>query len=245
MTHLTIRKKSIIALVFLIFSGCVPIPTVEHEEQKITALHTSEYKNIIQTRKRLNQQTIHPIYIYLDKDGSVNDSGTGAGELPQRMRRQLISILSNFGENVKVITSSSTYISIIKESPNNAQYMYVLDGAITIYDKDIMSQSSGINFGFDFGKGEGKGNSSSSFKDKDKRSILGVEFYLRQNEIVTNSVQSKIDIRTTSRGYNFGISINNGGFGFSAYKTIQDGVGLSVRKLLEQSMNNLINQITR
>ncbi|HIP26667.1 MAG TPA: hypothetical protein EYG80_03325 [Flavobacteriaceae bacterium] len=244
MTHLTIKKEAIVAFIILVFSGCVPVPTVEHEEQKITSLHTSEYKNIVQTRNRLNQQNIHPIYIYLDKDGSVNDSGTGAGELPQRMRRQLISILSGFGENVKVITSSSTYMALLK-NPDNIPFMYVLDGAITIYDKDIMSQSSGINFGFDFGKGEGAGNSNSDFKDKDKRSILGVEFYLRQNEIVTNSVQSKIDIKTTSRGYNFGISINKGGFGFSGYKTIQDGVGLSVRKLLEQSMNNLINQISK
>jgi len=245
MTHLTINKKAIKAtlLIMFVFSGCVPVPTVEHQEQKITSLHTSEYSNIVQTRNRLNKRDMHPIYIYLDKDGSVNDSGTGAGELPQRMRRELISILSNFGKNIKVITSSSTYINLIKDE-KNAPYMYVLDGAITLYDKDIMSQSSGINFGFDFGKGEGSGNSNDSFKDKDKRSVLGVEFYLRQNEIVTNSVQSKIDIRTTSRGYNFGISINKGGFGFSGYKTIQDGVGLSVRKLLEQSMNNLINQIT-
>lgn len=244
MTHLTIKKEAIVVFIILVLSGCVPVPTVEHKEQKITSLHTSEYKNIVQTRDRLNQQKIHPIYIYLDKDGSVNDSGTGAGELPQKMRRQLISILSGFGQNVKVITGSSTYIALLK-NPDNIPYMYVLDGAITIYDKDIMSQSSGINFGFDFGKGEGAGNSNSDFKDKDKRSILGVEFYLRQNEIVTNSVQSKIDIKTTSRGYNFGVSINKGGFGFSGYKTIQDGVGLSVRKLLEQSMNNLINQILK
>jgi hypothetical protein len=244
MTHLISKKKSIIALCSLIFIGCVPIPTVEHEEQKITALHTSEYKNIVDTRNRLNQQNRHTVYIYLDKDGSVNDSGTGAGKLPQSMRRQLISILSNFGENVKVITSSSTYGTLI-QNIENVPFMYVLDGAITIYDEDIMSQSSGVNFGFDFGGGEGSGNSSSDFKDKDKRSVLGVEFYLRQNEIVTNSVQSEIDIRSTSRGYNFGISINKGGFGFSGYKTIQDGVGLSVRKLLEQSMNNLINQITQ
>ena len=240
MTHLI--NKGIVLVSFLIFIGCVPVPTVEHEEQKITSLHTSEYKHIVQTRNRLNQQNVHPIYIYLDKDGSVNDSGTGAGELPPRMRRQLISILSNFGRNVKVLTGSSAYKSLYKE---NSQFMYVLDGAITVYDKDIMSQSSGINFGFDFGGGEGKGNSNSDFKDKDKKSILGVEFYLRQNEIVTNSVQSKIAIKTTSRGYNFGVSINKGGFGFSGYKTIQDGVGLSVRKLLEQSMNNLINQVSK
>lgn len=244
MTHLINKRNIIIFLISMLFLGCVPVPSIEHKEQKITSLHTSEYKNTINIRNRLNHTNRHPIYIYLDKDGSVNDSGTGAGELPKKMRRELISILSKYGKNIKVIVSSSTYKSLIKD-PKNVPYMYVLDGAITIYDKNIMSQSSGINFGFDFGKGEGEGNSNSNFKDKDQKSILGIDFYLRQNEIVTNTVQSKIDIKTTTRGYNFGISINKGGFGFSGYKTIQDGVGLSVRKLLEYSMNNLIEQITQ
>jgi len=240
MTHLINRQKIIISVSSLFFLGCVPVPNVEHKEQKITALHTSEYKNIVDTRNRLNQKKMNPIYIYIDKDGSTNDSGTGAGELPPKMRREIFSILSNFGKNVVVITARSTFLAYAKKQTPS---MYVLDGAITLYDKDIMSQSSGINFGFDFGKGKGEGNSNSDFKDKDKRSILGVDFYLRQGGIITNHVQSKIDIRTTTRGYNFGISINNGGFGFSAYKSIQDGIGLSVRKLLEQSMNELINQV--
>lgn len=246
MIHLINSLRVVIGFIILIIAvgGCAPVPTVEHKEQKITALRTSEYKNIIKTRNRLNRRDMNPIYIYLDKDGSVNDSGTGPGELPSRMRRQIRSILSNFGKNVVVITSKSTYLAFAKTLKDTSS-MYVLDGAITLYDKDIMNQSSGINFGFDFGGGEGAGNSSSSFKDKDKRSALGVEFYLRQGGIVSNSVQSQIDVKTTTRGYNFGISINKGGFGFSGYKTIQDGIGLSVRKLLEQSMNELVNQVAR
>ena len=192
----------------------------------------------------LNKKNMHPIYIYLDKDGSVNDSGTGAGELPKQMRRELISILSNFGKNIKVLVNRSAYDRLYAEE-SNRPYIYSLDGAITIYDKDIMSQSSGINFGFDFSKGTESGNSNSNYKDKDKRSILGVDFYLRQDEILTNSVKAKIDLKETTRGYNFGISINDGGFGLSGYKTVKDGVGLSLRKLLEYSMNNLINQITQ
>jgi len=211
------------------------------EKQKITALRTSE-SDAIAKQERLNKKNMHPIYIYLDADGSVNDSGTGAGELPQTVRRQLISILTDFGKNIKVITSPSTYMSLIKD-PKNADYMYVLDGAITIYDKDIMSQSSGFDFGFDFSKGVESGNSNSDYTDKDKRSILGVDFYLRQDEILTNSVEAKIDLKETTRGYNFGIYINEGGFGLSGYKTVKDGVGLSLRQLLEHSMNDLINQI--
>ena len=242
MTHLMIRKSMSLAIVFILAVGCAPVPTIEQEEQKITSLHTTEYSKIVETKNRLNSMN-RPVYIYIDGDGAVNDSGAGAGELPQKMRRQLISILSDFGKNVKVVTDGVVYKNKRKKLIGKASF-YVLDGAITLYDKEIMSQSSGINFGFDFGKGEGSGNSSSNFKDKDKRSILGVDFYLRQNEVVTNTVKSKIDIKNTTRGYSFGISINQGGFGLNGYKTIKDGVGLSVRKLLENSMNDLITQIT-
>ena len=242
MTHLIIKKSTLLIVLYTL-TGCVPVPSIEHEEQKITSLHTSEYKNIERTKNRLNNTNMKTIYIYIDRDGAINDSGAGAGELPPRMRRQLISILSDFGQNIKVITGGRKYTSMRKKYAGKAIF-YMLDGAITLYDKDVMSQSSGINFGFDFGGGEGEGNADSKIKDKDGLSILGVDFYLRQNEIITNTVKSKIDVKSTTRGYNFGLSINQGGFGIMASKTLKDGVGLSVRKLLEKSMDELINQIT-
>ena len=242
MTHSMIRKSIVLTVLYLL-TGCVPVPSIKHEEQKITSLHTSEYKNIESTRERLNNTNMKTIYIYIDRDGAVNDSGAGIGELPPRMRRQLFSILSDFGHNIKVITSGKKYMSMRKKYAGKAIF-YALDGAITLYDKDVMSQSSGINFGFDFGDGEGEGNADSKIKDKDGLSILGVDFYLRQNEIITNTVKSKIDVKSTTRGYSFGLSINQGGFGVSASKTLKDGIGLSVRKLLEKSMAELINQIT-
>jgi len=242
MIHLII-KKSILLIALYLLTGCVPVPSVEHKEQKITSLHTSEYKNIERTKNRLNNTNMKTIYIYIDKDGAVNDSGAGAGELPPRMRRQLISILSDFGQNIKVVTDGGIYMAMRKKYAGKSLF-YALDGAITLYDKDIMSQSSGINFGFDFGGGEGEGSADSKIKDKDTLSILGIDFYLRQNEIITHTVKSKIDVKSTTRGYSFGLSINKGGFGISASKTLKDGIGLSVRKLLEKSMDNLINQIT-
>ncbi len=242
MTHLMIRKNSSLALLCMFMVGCVPVPDVERVDQKISSLHTSEYSKIVATKKLLNSKAQKSIYIYIDLDGAVNDSGTGVGELPSKMRRQLISILSDFGKNVKVVTDGSTYMKLRKKNEGKDSF-YALDGAITIYDKDIMSQSSGINFGFDFGGGEGSGDSNSKMKDKDSKSILGVDFYLRQHEVITNTVKSKIDIKTTTRGYSFGVSINQGGLGFNASKTIKDGVGLSVRKLLEHSVNELINQV--
>ncbi|MEA2110924.1 MAG: hypothetical protein U9P71_02630 [Campylobacterota bacterium] len=239
-------KKSILSLSLLasvIFVGCAPTPTVVHQEQSISSVHTKEYNQISQFAQKLNRSNVETIYIYIDKDGSRNMAGSGAGELPPKVRTLLTSILSDFGQKVQVVDSFATAVSMLQD-PEIASQVYVLDGAITRYDKDIMSQSSGFDFGFDFGSGEGEGSSDSDFKDKDKLSILGIDFYLRQGGFIAYKTSSQIDLRTTTRGYSFGVSINKGGIGMSGYKTIKDGVGLSVRKLLQASMYDLIQQVS-
>jgi hypothetical protein len=228
----------------LIISGCVqpPIPEVKQTKQKIRTINTEQLDKISTFAKQLNDYNLKTIYIYIDKDGSRNESGVGAGELPPVMRRLLTSILTDFGPKVKVVDSASLITNLIT-NPLTANNVYILDGAITMYDKDIMSQSSGFNLGIDFGGGNAEGNTNSDFKDKDKLSILGVDFYLRQNGFITYKTSSQIDIKATTKGYNFGISINNAGIGASGYKSIKDGIGLSTRKLLQESMYNLIKQV--
>jgi len=243
-----IKKIGILGCLVIFIAGCspAPVPDVEseHKEQKITTIQTKELDKIKEFGRTLQDLNIKPIFIYIDRDGSRNMSGTGAGELPAKMRRLLTSILVDFGEKIKVIDNRTIAARMLSD-PKFASDVYILDGAITMYDKDIMVQSSGFNLGIDFGGGTTKGNSNTDTKDKDKLTILGVDFYLRQNGIISYKSSGKIDIRTTTRGYNFGISINNGGIGMSGYKTIKDGAGLSVRKLLQESMYSLIKQVVR
>lgn len=239
-----INKISLLILFMLV--GCAPVPEVksQHKEQRIKSIETKEFNKIKEFGKNLDLLNIRPIYIYIDRDGSRDMSGSGGGELPPRMRRVLSSILVDFGVKVKVIDSGQTVINMLS-MPEYLNDIYILDGAITMYDKDIMAQSSGFNLGIDFGGGDGEGNSNTDTKDKDKLSVLGMDFYLRQNGIITYKTSGKIDMRVTSRGYNFGVSINSGGIGMSGYKTIKDGAGLSIRKLLQESMYDLIRQIIR
>lgn len=243
-----IKKICILSCLLVFIVGCAPAPVPdvksEHKEQKITIIQTNEFDKIKKFGKTMQELNVKPIYIYIDKDGSRNMSGVGAGELPARMRRLLTSILVDFGDKVKVIDNSHVAVNMLSD-PKFAPDIYILDGAITMYDKDILVQSSGFNLGIDFGGGTTKGNSNTDMKDKDKLSVLGVDFYLRQNGIISYKTSGKIDMRVTSRGYNFGISINNGGIGMSGYKTIKDGAGLSVRKLLQESMYDLIRQVVK
>jgi hypothetical protein len=230
----------------ILYTGCVtpPAPTVEHKEQSISSIRTKELDKIAELAQKLELSNKQPIYLYVESDGAVNESGTGTGELPVVMQRQLKSILMDFGSKVKVVDSAETLIHLYNSDPNGlTNRIFSINGAITMYDKNIMTQSSGFDFGIDFGKGSGETTSSSDFKDKDGLSILGMDFYFKRvDDIIAYKTSSKIDIKDTTRGYSFGISINNGGIGASAFKSIKDGVGLSVRKLLQESMYDLVSK---
>lgn len=241
-----IKISSVSIIISFILSSCsAPIPTIEHKEQKITSIQTKQLDKIKILASELVRINAPTIYIYVEKDGAVRESGTGAGELPKSMKRAVKSILMDFGPRVKVIDSASGIVFLLKNQKHIKNRIFSLNGAITMYDKNIMSQSSGIDTSINFGKSNGEGSSSGNFKDKDSLSILGMDFYLKSmesNEILLYKTSSKITLKTTTRGYSFGIFINDGGFGMSAYKTLQDGVGLSVRKLLQESMYDLIKQ---
>lgn len=238
-------KTILYITIALILLGCVsaPIPKVKMSEQTITSVQTNELNKIKSFGNYLSSRDKRVVYLYIESDGAVNESGTGSEELPPRMRRQLTSILMDFGDKVKVVDNVNTFITLHNVVDKQALY-FSINGAITRYDKNIMSQSSGFDFGIDFGGGSTEANSNTDFKDKDTLTILGVDFYLKNLDgIVLYKTASQIDIRSTTRGYSFGISINKAGIGMSAYKNIQDGVGLSVRKMLQESMYNLLRQV--
>lgn len=238
-------KKILCIAIVLVFYGCVsaPVPEVKLDEQKISSVQTNQLNKIKSFGNYLSLNNKKLLYLYIENDGAVNESGINSGELPPQMRRQLTSILMDFGDRVKVVDNPSTFITLHNIVDKDALY-FSINGAITRYDKNIMSQSSGFDFGIDFGGGSTATNSSSDFKDKDSLTMLGVDFYLKNLDgIVLYKTASQIDIRNTTRGYSFGISINKAGIGMSAYKNIKDGVGLSVRKMLQESMYNLVRQV--
>ena len=231
--------------------GCsvpVPIPTVNLPEQQINAIHTVQLDKIRLLSAELVRINAPTIYIYVEKDAAVNESGTGAGELPRSMRRQLKSLLLDFKPKVKVVDSIDGIVNILtvhKKDKTIESKIFTLNGGITQYDKDIMNQSTDFDLSIDFGGGDGEGTGNGNLKDKDSQTVLGMDFYLKSlksNDILVHKTSSKIDLRKTTRGYSFGLFINKGGIGASAYKTIKDGVGLSVRKLLQESMYNLIRK---
>ena len=222
-------------LISLMILGCNTTalsPNIEQKKQTSSKMTTDYHFKIIDFKNMLNKSDVEPIYIYIQ---NIN-SDVKSEEIPN-LKRLTYSILSNFGKKVVVVTGAT----VINQYLNDKKYLnrvYLLDGGITAFDKNIESESSSVNLSLKVGEDKNR----DKFKNKKKLSQLIGDFYLKQNEIVTDSTTSTLNILETNKGYQFGISLYGMTLGINSYKNIKDGVGISVRKLVEASMIDLIGK---
>ncbi len=222
-------------LISLMILGCNTTalsPNIEQKKQTSSKITTDYHFKIIDFKNMLNKSDVEPIYIYIQ---NIN-SDVKSEEIPN-LKRLTYSILSNFGKKVVVVTGAT----VINQYLNDKKYLnrvYLLDGGITAFDKNIESESSSVNLSLKVGEDKNR----DKFKNKKKLSQLIGDFYLKQNEIVTDSTTSTLNIRETNKGYQFGINLYGMSLGINSYKNVKDGLGLSVRKLVEASMIDLIGK---
>jgi hypothetical protein len=221
-------------LIGILVAGCSSTlsPNIQQKKQRSEKIVTSNHFKIVDFRNMLEKNNYEPIYIFL-----INvKSDVASKDLPE-LKRLTNSILSDFGNKVVVITepgSANKYLS----NPKTKDRFYILDGGITAFDEAIESESSSLNLHLKIGDTKGK----DKFKNKKKLSQLIGDFYLKQNEVVAHKTTSSIHIRETNKGYRFGINIYGVSIGIKSYKNIKDGLHLSVRKLVEASMIDLIGK---
>ncbi len=220
-----------ILLFSILLLGCntsALAPNVEQKAQYSQKNVTRHHFKIVDFRNMLDKNSVKPIYIYLQ----ALTSDVPSSELP-RLKHLTQSVLSDFGSKVVVITSATEANKYFKNSR-----FYILEGGITAFDKSIESESSSINLSLKIGDSKNK----DKFKNKKKLSQLIGDFYFKQNNIVTYKTTSSLNIREVNKGYKFGIDVYGVSLGVNSFKNIKDGLGLSVRKLIEASMIDLIGK---
>lgn len=224
-------KKLMIMVGIIFMVGCNTsglTPHVEQKKQYSQKNVTTHHFKIVDFRNMLDKSDIEPIYLYVQ----TVSSDVPSEELP-RLKRLTYSVLSDFGSKVVLITNPNKANKYMKN-----KRFYVLDGGLTAFDKSIESESSSVNFTLKMGDTKNK----DKFKNKKKLSQLIGDFYLKQNHIVTHKTTSSLKIRETNKGYQFGLSLYGFSLGVNSYKNVKDGLGLSVRKLIEASMIDLIGK---
>jgi hypothetical protein len=227
-----------LVVISLFITSCtnnIPKPKIEKKPQYIKKYITDNHYKLNEFKIMMEKEDIKPIYIYIN---SSLKSEVPSNDIPN-IRKLTHSLLSDFGNKVKVITSNKLINNYLLDKDKSSR-VYVLDGAITAFDKGIFSQSSSVNFNISIGNSDDKKKANNRFKNKKKTSQIIADFYLKQNHIIEYKSSSSILIRETNKGYSFGLNMYGLSFGISSYNNVKDGLGLSVRKLLEATLIDLI-----
>jgi len=234
-----IKMEYMKVMSLLLMVGCSS-PNIQLEEQRIVA-NINKETNINQN---FLKESDHKVYIFVEKQGVTADS-TNKVELPTAYMVLVQSLLSDFKRNkVEVITEEKTYKSYLKNK-SKREYTFQLMGAITQYDKDILSTSSSFKIGVNFGKGEGETDLDADYTDSKSKSILAVDLFLLQEGSIIEKSSSKIVLQSINEANNFGIMLNGGQIGYRSRTQVKDGVDSSIRKMFAVSLRDLLSKVIR
>lgn len=212
---------------------------IELPEQRVVA-NINKETLINQTFTNQNDQRI---YIYVSTK-SLSVESSNAKNLPTSYKVLLQSLLADF-KNVTVIMDEEKYDKNLEDKKLRAN-TYVLSGAITQFDEEVLATSSSFQISANFGGGEGSTNANSDFSDSTSKSILAVDFILshKHRGLVCKS-SSKININTKNKANNFAIMLNGGQIGYRSYTNVKNGVDDSIRKIFAASIRDIVSQLIR
>ena len=245
-------KYNLLFFTLLLFSSCgtrysghTPnIPSVSLTPNKIYNTNPSELQNAKAYSNYLVQKDIKPIYLYLEDKRVVmaDETGNGTGVLPNNFRFSAMYAIGEFAPKVKAITGLSGFKRLWKDKETR-DLLFEVEGRISAYDQNRHEINSGVYFGLDFGKGKGDTNVRDRFRNVDKISSLTIKIMLKQNAEMYTQSKGTIDIKEKNRGYSFGLSINNSGFGVNAFQNKKEGIGESIDRLLLHILHVLIKDV--
>jgi hypothetical protein len=246
------NKYSLLVLSIFLLSACgtkydghiAHIPSVNLSPQKIYTPNSDELQKAKLYARYLVQKDIKPIYFFVEAKKLMmrDETGNGTGTLPNNFRLSAMYAMDEFSPKIKVITGLNSYLRANKDK-NKRPLLFEVEGALVAYDKDRHEINSGIEFGLDFGKGRGDTDVKDRFRNVDKVSSLGLIIMLKKDGEIFTKARGVIDIQQKGRGYNFGLSINNSGFGVSAFQRKKEGMGESIDRLLLHTLHSMIKDV--
>jgi hypothetical protein len=123
----------------------------------------------------------------------------------------------------------------------------VIDGAVTQFDKGILSQSSNLDVDLEFGAGRGDTDFRYDHDRGDDLSQIALDLsvfkYKDRSYITGVATQNKIEIHRKKRKDRFGLFLNGSGIGYSKYNTLQQSKDEALRILTEYSLIQLLGRL--
>lgn len=244
------KRKHDLKLIFalsLTIAGCgsnshiAPIPEV-HLPQTRPNLnpHPNETRAASRAARHAIDDGLNPIYLVIESNKMLSNQSASTS-VPETFRIMTMSVAQEFSPAAVIYTANKTFVNEVLKQPTKSSFGFELEGAITVFDDSSSVISSGVDFGIDFGGGKTETSHASDYRNTDKVTYMEIDIFLKQQGKIYSKSTGSIDITNSNRGYNFGLQINNSGFGINAYNTKRQGIGKSIRKLLYGMLNELIS----
>lgn len=248
------KKSSLLLLIIIGLQGCVSQPKFTQDEKKMAKpmVNNTYFSDAFEKLNRLLFLFQQKKYKFQVKniDNMSSDKG-----MPSDIKSFLSTPLILHMHNMKIIAYTPIYnireaqIAGVKYFPKMGKIMpeLVIDGAITQFDKGILSENINIDFDAEFGKGKGDSDFRMDHDRGDTLSQIALDLnvftYDDRSYIAGSAVHNKIEIHRKRKKNRIGLFINGSGIGYSKYTTFKQSKDEALRILSEYSLLQLIGRL--
>jgi len=250
------QKQIIFFIVILIFfQACISQPKFSEEEKKIAMPinNISYYTSSFQKLNQLLTLSKQPNYKFQVK--TIENLSSATGTMPTDSRGFLRTPLILHMNALQVIAYEPIYN---KWETKTTGFIYfpkmkdvmpdlVINGAVTQFDKGIISENDNFDIDAEFGSGRGESDLRFDNDRSDDLSQIALDLnifkYQDRRYISGVATQNKIEIHRKRKKNRFGLFLNGSGIGYSKYSTLQQSKDEALRILSEFSLLQLLGRL--
>ena len=245
----------ILGVTFFLFEGCTSFKEFSKEEQNITRpIDNNTY--FTEAFKRLNHLlTVFNKPRYKFQVKNIENMTSAKQAMPSDSRNFIKTPLILYMTQLEVVAYEPIYHQMEAKTtgflyfPDMKKNMpqLVIDGAITQFDKGILSNSSNLDVDLEFGARRGDTDFRYDHDRGDDLSQIALDLsvfkYKDRSYITGIATQNKIEIHRKKRKDRFGLFLNGSGIGYSKYNTLQQSKDEALRILSEYSLIQLLGRL--
>ena len=245
----------ILSAIALLSSGCIKEPKFTKQEQNISkpfnnkTYFSDAFKKINRLLKRFNA----PIYKIQIK--TIENLTSAKGAMPMDSSSFLKTPIILNIDHIHLIayepifnkyeTKTTGFVYFPEMKKNTPQL--VINGAVTQFDKGIISKSRNLDFDLEFGGGDWRTDSRFNHDNSDSFSQIALDLnmfrYKDRTFLSGVATSNKIEIHRKRRKNRFGFFLNGSGIGYSKYATLQQSKDEALRILSEYSLIQLLGRL--
>lgn len=236
-------RKQIILVLFSIIGLFMTSCSLLVPEAKLPQNDPQVIVNEASMKRGIRLEAINSDIIYLYIETATNQSFGNDSSLSNNFSMMAQTAAASFGSRVKVVTNAAHAKKILND-PSTRDNIYSVNIAISDYNLNAESSSSGIDFGLEFGKGNGETMADGNpYSNIDKISRIRLEMTFDAKGFIVAKRSATIGISEVNRGYYIGMRVNGSGFGISASTNKRQGIGNAVSRLLHFMYGDILEEI--